>query len=137
MLRYHFCRPNKQSWGKKQGCFGHRVRCGKREVKDTGKSSLAGKQSTSNSRKSLRAYKVISNSHKAAQLTALLFCKTRKQCWLLGLVWTGWSGKERGTRGSLGSLGQSSAKHQAVVSSLVYLGKHTEWHLGDYVNSSP
>lgn len=47
-------------------------------MKDTGKSSLAGKQSTRNSRKSLRAYKVIANSHKAAQLTALLVLQDKK-----------------------------------------------------------
>lgn len=54
------------------------MQCGKREVKDTGKSSLAGKQSTCNSRKSLRAYKVISNSHEAAQLTAPLVLQDKK-----------------------------------------------------------
>lgn len=54
------------------------MQCGKREVKDTGKSSLAGKQSTCNSRKSLGAYKVISNSHEAAQLTAPLVLQDKK-----------------------------------------------------------
>ena len=47
-------------------------------MKDTGKSSLAGKQSTCNSRKSLRDYKVISNSHEAAQLTAPLVLQDKK-----------------------------------------------------------
>lgn len=114
VLRYHFCRPNKQSWGKEQGCFKHRVQCGKREVKDTGKSSSAGKQSTCNSRKSLRAYKVISNSHEAAQLTAPLVLPDKK---VVLAAWVGVDTLEGKGEGCvqqlccLRFLGQSLAKH--------------------------
>lgn len=64
----HFCAliPLLQSWGKEQGCFRPRVRCGEREVKDTGRSSLAGKQSTCNSRKSLRAPLVFARQESSA-----------------------------------------------------------------------
>lgn len=79
-------------------------------MKDTGKGSLAGKQSTCSSRKSLRADKVISDSHEAAQLTAPLVLQDKKA--VLAAAWVGVDrkGKGRGACGSLGSLGPELGK---------------------------
>lgn len=101
-----------------------------------GQISLAGKQSTCNNRKSLRSCQVICNSHGAAQLTAHLVLQDKKS---VLATWVGVDTLEGKGEGSVqqpqlpwSELSKAPRSHFFNV----YLGKHTEWQLGDYINST-